>query len=192
MLAQALADLEVPAKDLASLSFSAATVSTALNKLKHGKAEGGCMTSDHLISAPQCFAEVLAPVFNCLVEHGYMPLVFRDAVIIPIAKGGNTDLSQSSNYRGVALASTLFQQAFGVLYSGRFWKLFPLLSPSVWFQTRVVYHDVHWCAEGMQLFLVGGSCVYSCLVDASKAFDIVDHTLLLEKLLRRSLPICVV
>ena len=41
-------------------------------------------------------------------------------------------------------------------------------------------------------YLVGGSCVYSCLVDASKAFDTVDHTLLLEKLLRRNLPIYVV
>ena len=62
------------------------------------------MTSDHLISAPRCFAEVLAPVFNCLVEHGYMPSVFRDTVILLIPKGGNTDLSQSSNYRGIALA----------------------------------------------------------------------------------------
>ena len=52
------------------------------------------MTSDHLISASRCFAEVL----------GYMPPVFRDAVIIPIPKGGNTDLSQSSNYRGITLA----------------------------------------------------------------------------------------
>ena len=34
--------------------------------------------------------------------------------------------------------------------------------------------------------------MYSCLVDASKAFNTVDHTLLLEKLLRRNLPICVV
>ena len=34
-----------------------------------------------------------------------MPPVFREAVIIPIPKGGNTDLSQSSNYRGIALAS---------------------------------------------------------------------------------------
>jgi len=41
MLTQALANLEVPVEDLASLSFSAATVSAALNKLKHGKAEGG-------------------------------------------------------------------------------------------------------------------------------------------------------
>ena len=53
LLAQALADLEVPVEDLASLSFSAATVSVALNKLKHYKAEGGSMTSDHLIFAPR-------------------------------------------------------------------------------------------------------------------------------------------
>ena len=42
-------------------------------------------------------------------------------------------------------------------------------------------------------YLAGGSnCVYGCLVDASKAFDTVDHTLLLEKLLKRDLPLCVV
>ena len=41
-------------------------------------------------------------------------------------------------------------------------------------------------------YLAGGSCVYDCLVDASKAFDTIDHTLLLEKLLKRDLPLCVV
>ena len=66
LLAQALADLEVLVKDLASLSFSATTVSAALNKLKHGKAEGRSVTSDRLIFAPQCFAQELAPVFTCL------------------------------------------------------------------------------------------------------------------------------
>ena len=60
--------------------------------------------SDHLIFAPCCFAEVLVPVFIFLVQYGYMPPVFRDAVILPIPKGGNTDLSQSANYRGIALA----------------------------------------------------------------------------------------
>ena len=62
------------------------------------------MTSDHLIF-DSCFSEVLAPVFICLVRHGYMPPVFRDAVILPIPKGGNMILSQSANYRGIALAS---------------------------------------------------------------------------------------
>ena len=90
---------------MASLSFSADSVSAALNKLKHGKSEGGSLTSDHLIFAPHCFAEVLAPVFSCLVQHGYMLPVFRDAVILPVPKGGNLDLSLSASYRGIALAS---------------------------------------------------------------------------------------
>ena len=33
--------------------------------------------------------------------------------------------------------------------------------------------------------------MYGCLVDASKAFDTDDPTLLLEKLLKRDLPLCV-
>jgi len=192
MLTQALANLEVPVEDLASLSFSAATVSAALNKLKHGKAEGGSMTSDHLIFAPQYFAEVLAPVFTCLVRHGYMPPAFRDAVIIPIPKGGNTDLSQSSNYRGIALASCFSKlleycilEDYGscLLSSHLQFGFKPGLSTSMC--TGVLKAVI-------SRYLVGGSRVYGCLVDASKAFDSVDHILLLEKLLRRGLPICVV
>ena len=81
--------------------------------------------------------------------------------------------------------SLLFQQVFGVLHSGRFWQLFALLSPSVWFQTRVVYHNVHWCAEGSYFFL---SCRwFLCVWLPSKAFDTVDHTLLLEKFTEKEL-----
>ena len=60
LLAQALVDLEVSVEDVAS-SFSAYSVFAVLNKLKHGKSERGSLMSDHLIFAPCCFAEVLAP-----------------------------------------------------------------------------------------------------------------------------------
>ena len=43
LLVQALGDLEVSVEDMASLSFSDDSVSAVLNKLKHGKSEGGSL-----------------------------------------------------------------------------------------------------------------------------------------------------
>ena len=173
LLAQALVDLEVSVEDMASLSFSADSVSAALNKLKHSKSEGGSLMSDNLIFAPCCFAEVLAPVFTCLVQHGYMPPVFRDAVILPIPKSGNSDLSQSANFRGIALAycfSKLLEycilENFGscLLSSHLQFGFKPGLSTTLC--TGVLKATV-------SHYLAGGSCVYGCLVDASKALTLL-------------------
>ena len=100
-LANTLNSLDVSPKDLESLVISEDVVLAAVRKLKRGKSEGGSMSSDHLIFAPPSFFTVLAPVFTALLRHGYMPSVFRDAVIQPIPKGGNKILSQS---RGIDLA----------------------------------------------------------------------------------------
>ena len=86
------------------------------------------MTSDHLISAPRCFAEVLVPVFNCLLQHGYMPPVFREAVIIPILKGGNTDLSQSSTTEVLS-----YVRVSASFWSIVFWKILEAVSSPLTF-----------------------------------------------------------
>ena len=41
-------------------------------------------------------------------------------------------------------------------------------------------------------YLNNGSKVYACLIDASKAFDLVDHRILFDKLLERGTPKSVV
>ena len=160
----------------------------AVRKLKRGKSEGGSMSSDHLIFAPSSFFRVLAPVFTALLRHGYMPSVFRDAVIQPIPKGGNKTSSQSANYRGIALASCFSKlieycilEVFGnyLLSSELQFGFKPGLSTTMC--TGILKATV-------SRYLCGGSAVYGCLIDASKAFDTVDHTLLLEKLIARNLP----
>ena len=43
--------------------------------------------------------------FTAILRHGYMPLSFRDSVLVPILKG-NKDATDSYNYRPIALSST--------------------------------------------------------------------------------------
>ena len=188
-LADALNSLDLSSRDLDSLVISEDVVLNAVRKLKWGKSEAGLLSSDHLIFAPASFARVLAPVFTALLCHGHMPPVFRDAIIQPIPKGGNKVSSQSENYRGIALASCFSKlieycilEVFGnnLLSSQLQFGFKPGLSTTMC--TGILKATV-------SRYLCGGSSVYGCLIDASKAFDTVDLTLLLEKLIERGLPI---
>ena len=57
------------------------------------------MGPDHLIFASTSIAQICASLFTATLHHGYMPLVFSDAVVKLIPKGGNKVTSQSENYR---------------------------------------------------------------------------------------------
>ena len=84
--------------------ISAEAVCESVQKLKRGKSDGGSLLSDHVIEAPVSLHLFLANFFTALLRHGHVPSSFRDAILLPIPKGLK-DPSDSSNYRGIALAS---------------------------------------------------------------------------------------
>ena len=180
-------DSGITSADNEQISVSSLTVQEVIGKLKRGKSDGGSLVSDHIIEAPIPICQFLTRVFTSVLRHGFMPAAFRDATIQPIPKGSK-DPSVSSNYRGIALASSLSK----VLE----WSI--LLSWSQFFSTSELQFgfksgfSTTLCTGVMKAvinrYLNRGSKVYTCLIDASKAFDLVDHSNLSEKLLERNMP----
>jgi hypothetical protein len=76
-------------------------IKKAVFKLKPHKDEGCSeLTSAHIINAND-----VAFLFSAMVVHGSVPDFFLSCAIKPVPKGQNTNKSDSSNFRGIALSS---------------------------------------------------------------------------------------
>ena len=175
------------ADDLKAVSISEECVVDAFSHLKRGKSDGSTLMSDHLIHAQPAICSSLASLFTAILRHGYMPKPIRDCTIVPIPKG-NKDPRVSDNYRPIALA--------------------PTLSKALEWCILLSYPD-HFLTSGLQFgfkqkmsttlctgavknivsrYLHENSAVFACFLDASKAFDLVNHKILFERLFDRKLP----
>ena len=120
-----------------------------------------------------------------------MPQCLRDCVLVSVPKKGK-NVTCSSSYHPIALASTLSKVLEHVILTK--YSSFLCSNPLQFgfkpgFSTtlctgvvkNVISHYIH-----------NGSCVHCCFLNASKAIDLVDHSLLFAKLIDRGLPLPVV
>lgn len=123
----------------------------------------------------------LASLFTAILRHGYMPKLLRDCILVPIPKGSK-DPTLSENYRAIALAHTLSKAlewcillAYPQLFvtSG---LQFGLRKMSTSLCTGTIKDIVSRC-------MFRGSSVFACFLDASKAFDLINHGVLLRDFL---------
>ena len=173
--------------EIEHISISPDTIHEAIGKLRHGKIGGDTLASDHILNAPASLHQFLARLFTTLLRHGFMPTALRDATIQPIPKGSK-DPSHSANYRGIALASSLSKVLeWSILIT---WNEF-FITSDLQFGFKSGFSTTL-CTGVMKSvinrYLNKGSKVYACLIDASKAFDTVDHGILFSKLLERRMP----
>ena len=131
--------------------------------------------------APAMLHSFLANFFIPILCHGYVPSTLRDAILLPIPKG-HKDPSDSSNYRGIALASCVSK----VLK----WYIILTWGHNIYFVTD----DLQFCLNlvillhwNLILRAVVNCCVkwsshiYTCLIHASKTVDTVNHHVLFKK-----------
>ena len=176
------------AADLYGLIVCEECIDGAFAHLKSGKSDGTSILSDHLIHALPAVRKSLAFLFTSILIHGYMPESLRNCFLVPIPQA-NKDPTLSDNYRPISLAPTLskglewcillqFPQYFAT--SGQQFGFRAKMSTTLCTETvkNVIAHYMH-----------EGSSVFAYFLDASRAFDLVNHEILFNRLLERDLPV---
>ena len=164
-------------------------VAFAVCKLKAGKNDGDIgLSSDYFLHACNELYVHISLLFSCLLVHGVAPDRFNLSTVVPIPKGKNVCLSDSANYRGIALSS-IFGKLFDLVVLDRFHDQLCMSDLQFGFRSR---RSTDQCTmvlkETISYYVNNGSAVYSVFLDATKAFDRIEYCKLFKILLDRELP----
>ena len=164
-----------------------------IGKLKPGKGDGSKgFRSDHHINAGNSLNVLLSLLFRVMVIHGHYPRNLLVSTIISIPKDLKSSLCNVDNYRSISLFNSIAKVFDYVIIE---------LCNDQLIATDMQYaykenHSTTLCSlmylETLQYYRNSGSNVFSCLLDASKAFDRVHYGKLFNILLSKKLPICII
>ncbi len=125
-------------------------------------------------------------VFNNILTSGLYPKAWCKGYIVPIFKSGKRTLPE--NYRGITIMGSL-AKLFNLLLNSRFVnflekrKLIDIKQIGFKRKSRTSDH-IFILRSLIEKYSTKSSKLFACFIDFRKAFDLVDHTLLLFKMMR--------
>jgi len=163
-------------------------VSSAIRKLKPHKVDGKFDSfSDNLINGSDQLYVHLSILFNCMLKHNNIPPDMMLSTLIPIPKNRKKSLTDSNNYRSIALSSII----------GKVLDIIVMDKNTCIMQSQYMQfgfklgHSTTQCTFVMQeiidYYTRNGSSVYLIMLDASRAFDRVHYVKLFNLLISRGM-----
>lgn len=175
------------------VTVSPKEVYDAIMRLKDNKACGmDKISAEHLKFASRKLCPLLAICFTGFLVHGILPDSILSVILMPIIKDKTGKINSMDNYRPIALASILSKVIERTLLNKL--EQFVLTSDNQFgFKPK---HGTDMCIfalkEILDLYNRHNSTIFMCFIDASKAFDRVNHEKLFYKLHSRGVPKCLV
>ena len=109
-------------------------------------------------------------------------------VIVPIVKNKKGNITDMDNYRPIAI-TTVFSKVIELLLLHRYSDLLCTTDNQFGFRTE---HSTDMCVFALKqvidFYISNNSPMFICYMDASKAFDRINHWSLFRRLLNRSIP----
>ena len=147
--------------------------------------------SNALKNGVDSIAEPLCDLLRALIIHGHIPQIFLVCSLVPIVKNANESKLSSSNYRLIAITSLILKLFDHILI----YLAGPNLKPSCFqygFQKGLSTTMCTWTlTETINYFRNRDSPIFLCLMDLTKAFDLVILSHLFKKLSEKVPPILI-
>ena len=172
-----------------AVAISIREVLDAIRNLADNKACGqDKITAEHLKLASPRLAAKLAICFTGLMTHGILPDSMLTVTLVPVIKDKAGKVGSMDNYRPIALASILSKVLERVLLD-RLCEYIYTTDNQFGFKAK---HSTDLCIyalkEAVETYRRKNSSMLIGFIDASKAFDRVNHHKLFTKLRQRGAP----
>ena len=159
-------------------------VSMAVNGIKNAKRDGTCnIYTDHLINGSKHLH--LALMYSSMLSHAFSPIQFCTPTLIAIPKNGRKSLHDSNNYRSIALSNVLGKLLDKIILMKHADKL-SSSDLQLGFKPRSSTATCTFVLdEVIKYYNNSKTDVYMMMLDASKAFNRVDHIKLFKILSKK-------
>ena len=173
--------------------FKMEEIVLAVNELKKGKSCGtDGLSSEHLMYAHKNVYVYFRVLFNAMLCHGFVPHHLMSTMIIPLLKDKKGDISTKNNYRPIAITNVM-SKLLEILILQKYKHVLVTTDSQFGFKEK---HSTDMCCfvlkEVIDFYISSSTPIYLCYMDASKAFDKVNHFHLFNKLINRGLPAIVI
>ena len=130
----------------------------------------------------------LSKLLTAIITHGYQPRDILLGTITSIPKDRAGSPCNGKNYRGITLCTSI-AKLIDIVMIMRYNELLNTSDMQFAFKKN---HSTVMCStvlkETINYYLNNGSEVYTCFIDATKAFDRVRHDKLFQLLIDRNIP----